>query len=222
MSASTATNASSSMGDTNIRVITFSGSKSDWENWNEKFIVQAYIRGYEDLITGETKLPASHDDQGDKVTLNADEKVVLENNQRGYSNLILSIDTSTDAGKVAFATVIGAKTLHNPKGSLPLAFERLRNKYEPHTTSQLVQLERNFYQMKLTKNQDPDVFITKLEALKLKIGQLGNNLTEKSLIVHVLNSLPDQYEMEIKMIEYKMELALKEKKEFSIEEVRSE
>ena len=147
-------------GETAIRVVVFSGKKDDWEVWKEKFLVRASIKGYEGILTGEVKVPATHKADGTKEKLTADQETIADANKKGFGDLILSIDCSTPAGKIAFAIVKGTKTKTNPSGNLELAFQRLKTKYEPTTTPQLVHLTKEFHSKTLKPNQDPDTFIT--------------------------------------------------------------
>jgi hypothetical protein len=174
-----------SAGETSIRVVIFSGKRDDWESWKEKFAVKAAVRGYEDILEGTVQVPETHNPDGTKKTLTADQTAIVEANKKGFGDLILSIDCTTAAGKVAFAMVKGSKTKENPQGNLRSAFTRLKTKYEPSTTPQLMQLTRDFHSKILGKNNDPDIFITDLEALKVKMGELGHEVTDKTLILHV-------------------------------------
>ena len=211
-----------SSGETSIRVVIFSGKRDDWESWKEKFSVKAAIRGYEDILDGTETVPATHFTDGTKRNLTADEETIINNNKKGFGDLILSIDCTTAAGKVAFAMVKGTKTKENPQGNLRAAFLRLKTKYEPSTTPQLMQLTKDFHSKSLNKNQDPDIFITELEALKVKMHELGHEINDKSLILHVLNNLNENYEMEIKMLEHRMQLLNEANKEMTIEEFLTE
>jgi hypothetical protein len=56
----------------------------------------------------------------------------------------------------------------------------------------------------------------------MKLAELEYKITDKALIIHVLNSLNENYAMEIKMIEHKMELAKESSKEVTIQDLRSE
>jgi hypothetical protein len=66
-----------------------------------------------------------------------------------------------------------------------------------------MQLTKDFHSKVLLRNQDPYMFITELEALKVKMADLEHMVTDKSLILHVLNNLDENYEMEIKMLEHR-------------------
>jgi gag-polypeptide of LTR copia-type len=85
-----------------------------------------------------------------------------------------------------------------------------------------MQLTKEFHSKILQRNQDPDIYITELEALQVKMEELGHPITDQSLILHVLNNLNDNYEMEIKMLEHKMQLYKESNKTITIDEVRTE
>jgi hypothetical protein len=102
---------SSNTGEISIRYVTFNGKQSDWESRKEKFLVKAHMRGYEDILDGTESVPNTHDDKGVKVTnLTADQQKIVDLNKKGFGDLILSIDCTSAAGKVAFAAVKGTKT----------------------------------------------------------------------------------------------------------------
>jgi hypothetical protein len=69
MASTASTLTGSSTGDTSIRVIIFSGKKDDWENWKEKFVVHASIRGYHDILLGNIAVPETHKEDGTKEAL---------------------------------------------------------------------------------------------------------------------------------------------------------
>ena len=166
--ASSGTSSGISAVDTNIRVVVFSGKKDDWESWKEKFVVKAAIRGYEGILTGEDKVPDTHNDDGTKKTLKNEDQLIADANKKGFGDLILSIDCTNPAGNVAFAVVKGTKSKTKPSGDLSVAFQRLKTKYEPSTTPQLMNLTKEFHSKFLKQGQDPDIFFTELEALQVK------------------------------------------------------
>jgi gag-polypeptide of LTR copia-type len=213
---------SSGTGDTSIHVVVFSGKKEDWETWKEKFMVKASMRGYEEILLGEVGIPKTHKEDGTKVTLSSDDQAIANANKKCFGDLVLSIDCTTAAGKVAFAMIKATKTKTNPSGDLRAAYLRLKSKYEPSTTPQLMKLTKEFHSKSLQTNQDPDQFITDLEALKVKMEELDHVITDKSMIIHILNNLDTNYEMEVKMLEHEMQRLKEINKEISIETVRQE
>ena len=44
-----------------IRVISFSGKKSEWPIWEEKFLARAARKKYKDVLLGKTEIPKSTD-----------------------------------------------------------------------------------------------------------------------------------------------------------------
>ena len=56
---------------------------------------------------------------------------IIELNEIRYTELILLIDVKTRSGKTAFNIVNGFKTKDHPDRNAAIAWERLKNKYEP-------------------------------------------------------------------------------------------
>ena len=82
-----------------IKVIPFSGKLEDWETWEEKILAWACRMKYKDLLIGKDTnvvVPKST-----KTNLSSYEKLIKELNLQAYEDLILSINTSTNPGKVA-------------------------------------------------------------------------------------------------------------------------
>jgi transposase-like protein len=65
-----------------------------------------------------------------------------------------------------------------------------------------MQITREFHSKTLQRSGDPDIFMTDLEALKVKMEEVG----------HELNNLPEQYEMEIKILKHQIQLLKDAKK----------
>jgi hypothetical protein len=67
---------------------------------------------------------------------------------------------------VAFNLVQGCKKKDYADGNSSMAWERLKNKFEPSSAPSLVKLEKQFCQCSLKKGQDPDIWITELKITK--------------------------------------------------------
>jgi hypothetical protein len=122
-------------------------------------------------------------------------------NEDAYSDLIMSIDTTTSAGKVAFSLVRGTKSADYEDGNAEIAFARLTNKYAPKTAASLAKTNRLFYQAKLKKQVDPDIFITYLEGLRTTMGDMESFITDKQFIMHVMNNLNKDYDNTVENLE---------------------
>jgi hypothetical protein len=57
--------------------------------------------------------------------------MIIELNEIAYTELILSIDVMASSGKVAFNIIRGCKIKDYPVGNDAIAWETLKNKYEP-------------------------------------------------------------------------------------------
>jgi hypothetical protein len=78
--------------------------------------------------------------------------------------------------------ITGMKT-NNPGGLFRSAYQWLKQKYELNTKPQQMQLTREFHSKTMKPYQEPDVFITDLEALKDKMADLKHEVSDKALIL---------------------------------------
>ena len=72
-----------------------------------------------------------------------------ELNEQGYSDLILSMDTKENAGKIAFNLVRSSKSEDYEDGNIVVAFKSLKRKYSPKTAWTLAKYHKLFYSSKL-------------------------------------------------------------------------
>jgi hypothetical protein len=118
-----------------IQVIPFSGKESEWRMWSRKFLAASIAKGYREAI----------DPTDPSVDADQDE------NQKAYSNLILSMND-----KITFGIVNEAKSQAFPDGDGREAWIELKRKYEPATGFSEVKTKREFNQCRLEPGQDPD------------------------------------------------------------------
>jgi hypothetical protein len=190
--------------DTAIRVVTFSGKKADWVSWEEKFLAKACRLGYHKILLGEfekgLEIPKTSetikDDDPDKTA----KYKLVDLNVKAYSELILSMDTSTSYGKVAFNIVRSSKTTEYKWGNAYDAWKKLKRKYAPETAPMLQKLHHMFYTARLKKGSDPDVYMTYLEDLRIKLESMESMMTDDQFIVHILNTLPKEYDVTVDML----------------------
>jgi hypothetical protein len=97
--------------------------------------------------------------------------------------------------------VKGCKNKYYTQGNEVMAWERLKNKYEPSSDPSLVKTERIFRQSSLCKNEDPDFCITKFEEFRMKLEDMGSAMTDDQFMMHVLNNLTSDYELQIVLLE---------------------
>jgi hypothetical protein len=88
--------------------------------------------------------------------------IVSDLNELTYIELILLINDKTSSGKIEFNLVKGCKSKDYVDGNAFMAWERLKNKFEPVSAQSLVKMENQFRQCALKKNQDSEIWITEL------------------------------------------------------------
>jgi gag-polypeptide of LTR copia-type len=126
---------------------------------------------------------------------------IIELNEIAYTKLILSIDIKTSSGKVAFNLIKGCKSKNYSDGNAAVARERLKNKYEPISAPSLVKLEKQFRELSLKKDEDPEVWITELENLRVRLEAMDSSISENQFMIHILNNLTSDYELQLAMME---------------------
>ena len=78
-----------------ICVLEFSGKKSDWEGWSEKFLARAKRKGYKQLLLEKAKVPTESEITGG----DSEVKKQGEFNEEAFEDIILSINHTTREGK---------------------------------------------------------------------------------------------------------------------------
>ena len=129
-----------------------------------------------------------------------DKKIVKlgELNELAYKNLILSINTSSSVGKVAFGLVKNANSEDFPEGNCKVVWDRLVSKYALHTASPLLKLKSEFHNSRLESiDKDPNEWISHLEGLQIQITKFRQkgNVSDEDFMIHLLNNLPMEYDV---------------------------
>jgi gag-polypeptide of LTR copia-type len=87
----------------------------------------------------------------------------------------------TSNGKIAFNVVKGYKSKDYPDGNAVVAWEKLKNKYEPISAPSMFKLDKQFREFSLKKSQDPEVWITELEDIFVRLDDMGSSILENHL-----------------------------------------
>jgi hypothetical protein len=123
-----------------IRVIPFYGKNDEWPTWSEKFLAKARCYGFKDVLLGKIRIPMTDEDYEVDTEEGKKLRIAADMNELAYTELILSIDDKTSNGKVAFNLVKGCKNKDYADGNASLAWERLKNKYEPQSAPSLIKM----------------------------------------------------------------------------------
>ena len=191
--------------------IDYSGKPEDYEPRSEKKLARAKIKGFKKLFLCRRNDP-DYDvvpKQSDYIAALAKEEKyctprdkniieVWKLNQKGCTDLILSIDHKTSYGKVAFRLVKNSKSKDYPEGNCKIAGDRLQAKYASKSFPSLLKHRKNFENSKLESvDEDPDEWFSKLEWLVVEIESIDANsaISDRDLIVKILNNLPSEYDV---------------------------
>jgi hypothetical protein len=88
-----------------------------------------------------------------------------------------------------------------PRINGAIAWERLKNKYEPVSVPSMVKIEKKFRELSFKKDQDQDVWITELEDFCVNLENMGSCITENQFMIHILNNLTSDYDLHLALIE---------------------
>ena len=108
---------------TTIRVLEFDGDKTNFRFWSAKFLAKSGRSRYKSILTGDKVIPSSSEyDVAVAVaeaTRDANQKSTIERYEASilaYDDILLSMNSTTSSGRVAFGIVDGCKTDANPDG----------------------------------------------------------------------------------------------------------
>lgn len=126
-----------------------------------------------------------------------------------YADLLLSMDTRSDKGIVAFEAVNETTTTDLLDGDPKLAYKTLVQKYQPKTGPGYIELLLEFTNCKLTSDEDdPDEWMTHLQSLQTRMNKVTikgkNEKSEMDLILHILSDCPLSYEQQVADLEDKL------------------
>ena len=195
----------------NIKVITFSGRKSDWTAWEEKFMARAKRRGYKKLLQDKlgagVKIPTETEADLLDPTVDEDKAAlkIVEANELAYSDLVLAVDTSRSQGRVVMNLIRNSKTKDYPDGNALVAWKSLRRKFTSTTAPSIAKLHKQFYQAKLKKGVDPVSFIVYLEDLRSRLEEAKQTMTDEHFVLQAMQSLTQAYSTEVRLVEEKID-----------------
>ena len=82
------------------------------------------------------------------------------------------------------------------------SYRQVRAKYAPNMAPIKLELKSEFQKTKLRDaSEDPDVWISNLESIRARLKDLSADISDEDFIVHVLNGLPAEYEVQVSKLE---------------------
>jgi gag-polypeptide of LTR copia-type len=83
----------------------------------------------------------------------------------------------------------------------------------------MVKLDKQFRDSSLNNREDLEVWITQLEDISVRLEEMGLEILEKQFMIHVLNKLPSDYDLQVALLERRIG---DEKDLLTVSEIRSE
>ena len=94
-------------------------------------------------------------------------------------------------------------TVEVPDGTAAQAWKNQSSKYSPNIVAEKIRLKKELQQLKLESSlEDPDLWLTKLELIRMQLNKFMAAVRDDDLITHVLNNLPSDYNQLIVTMEY--------------------
>ena len=200
-----------------VKVPTFSGEQDDWAFFKPKFKAYLAKQKLTKLLTWTGDMP-----KDDKVWAQdydkekkKEEKLIQEQNIIASGILLQSINTATDAGKAAFYQVekfIDADSGY-AGGHFLTAWKALCKRFDEEEVIDLVDLQQEYFDMKMEDTERPSIFIVRLERMRKRLRDNGHTISDKDFLKHLLAKLPKgeedklgPYQVEKRSIEIRMKI----------------
>jgi gag-polypeptide of LTR copia-type len=65
----------------------------------------------------------------------------------------------------------------------------------------MVNLEKQFITLSLKKGENPEVWITELEDLRVRLEDMGSTISDNQFMIHILNNLTTHYDLQLALME---------------------
>lgn len=91
------------------------------------------------------------------------------------------------------------------------AWNKLKQRYEPNTGTELLILHKEYMSLELNDlKDDPQIFITELDELRARMKEdpFNEEIPDNSFFIHIQNSLPMEYESVVESMEKDLSLGI--------------
>lgn len=174
--------------ETTVKVISFSGEKSDWRMWSKRFTALATAKGYKDVLLGLETVPS----ESTTINTSTDNEKQLQRakkaNEKAYADLLLAC---TDPS--SFRVIEAACTTDLPSGSANEAWKGLIDLYKPKDQTTQVEVLGDFQKLHLADNEKPMNYFSPAEYLRRRLKAVSYDLTDNQIIAHFITTIPTVY-----------------------------
>lgn len=149
-------------------VTTLKLNGENWVPWKFQTAVILKGKGLYDIVTGEKVKPETESEKWVKDDARAQEIIVTRIEQGPLTHL-LTCETSKEM------------------------WTKLRSVYDKESVVSIHLMQQKFFMLNCSPDDTISTFISKLEDIRNKLKQAGENLSEKMMITKILMSLPERY-----------------------------
>jgi hypothetical protein len=93
------------------------------------------------------------------------------------------------------------------------AWQALKAKYEHTGVLGLVEAKREYMEATMNEGDDPDIFLAEMEAFQRKFRELGEPISDRSLMTQIMMKLPQNYDSLLDFMGYDATLSYEDMKE---------
>jgi hypothetical protein len=80
----------------------------------------------------------------------------------------------------------------------------LKNKFQTASAPSLVKMEKQYHQCVLKMNQDSEIWISKIEDLRMIFEDLGSRITDNQFMIQIVNNMTLDYDLQLAMMEIRV------------------
>jgi hypothetical protein len=160
-------------------------------------LARAEVKGYLPVLLGQVQVSPhtvllDPDDEADAPFI-----LCRKLNIKAYNALMQACKDD-----ISFGLVDTACTMDLPRGCARTAWENLCSRFEPSTTAAKIQIRKELVATKLlSADKDPAPFVTKVECLKRRMIEMGVQVEDEEIMIHILANLPSEYNSTVEDLE---------------------
>ena len=144
-----------------VRIIPFSGKKSDWRIWSRHLLAVAGKKKYKNILLGIDSVPSDNKILDESKKSDIEKIKAIKANGEAYNDLVLA-----NSEVKPFDIVDISVTKKLPDGDAHLDWRRLNEKYKSKTNMTMTQLQLEFPESELTNvEKDPEEWMIELEII---------------------------------------------------------
>ena len=161
------------------------------------FLAVRHARGYCELLSGSVQAPPVNEHIDKTTEEGKKKKKYREANQKAYSNLNLLCSC-----KISFEIMAGVTSKDLPDGDVNLAWNSLKQRFDPQISSNKLKLKKKFTNSSLTNwKKDPADWIMELERIRTQLGGMGHAISDEDFMIHIVANLPEEYNSKVESLE---------------------